>query len=115
MGAEVIVYKDWLYLRDAAGWDEGAFAFPTIAEIRSGDLDYKDIHIFAKRKRGCLLFVVATGEDALVGCAAYAYDDNGNYQGAKPALVRAAIKFAKKAAGSNPAVQNAIKEIEACA
>lgn len=49
-GAEIELYKNWLYVRSEAMWQEGCgFQKPTIAAINSGDLQLGHLHIIAIR------------------------------------------------------------------
>lgn len=50
LGVSVAIYKNWLYVRDEKAWvDGGAFVTPTVMQISSGNLKYKDVEITAKR------------------------------------------------------------------
>ena len=47
-GVHIDIYKNWLYLYDPkAGHLNPCYTPPCIAEIRSGDLRYQDMQIFA--------------------------------------------------------------------
>lgn len=49
-GASVEIYKNWLYVRDPKSWVENAyFTNPTMMQVHSGALTYKDISIIASR------------------------------------------------------------------
>lgn len=50
LGVSVEFYKNWLYIRDAKGWqDGGRFVEPTVMQVEHGTLSYKDIGIIAIR------------------------------------------------------------------
>lgn len=49
LGVTVEIYKNWLYVRDPRGWQEGAFTEPTVMQVDSGHLIYKDVQITATR------------------------------------------------------------------
>ena len=50
LGVTVEIYKNWLYVKDVIAWQSGSgYSKPTIAEIHSGNLIYKDIAIHAER------------------------------------------------------------------
>jgi len=60
----VEAYKNWIYLRDKTGWSEGgSYMDPTVAEIWSGELNYKKVRIIAKRLdlQNAMLFYCRTG------------------------------------------------------
>jgi len=51
LGIEVKVYKDWLYVEDNFSWRKGVyFAEPTVMEINSGVLTYKDVNIICVQR-----------------------------------------------------------------
>jgi hypothetical protein len=73
LGVEVEIYKNWLYIRDPKAWHEGGpFVEPTVAQVSSGSLTYKDVRIEAKRgpKRGIYCVVTSKRYDyaPLKGC-----------------------------------------------
>lgn len=50
LGVEVEIYKNWLYIRDKVAWQEGGgYIEPTVMEIQSGNLIYKDVNVYAER------------------------------------------------------------------
>lgn len=82
-GVQVESYKTWLYIRDVKAWTEGCgYSEPTVMEVRSGSIDYKDIHILAVDggPQGGIYFAVWSGwgEDlkAMIGIGVYGYDDS---------------------------------------
>jgi hypothetical protein len=89
---KVEIYKNWLYLHDSKGWKSGqAFMKDTIAQISSCDMDYKGIHITAKRGRQygiyCVVYNVlhdkdynTTGINFMAGCGVDGYK-NHNWVG----------------------------------
>lgn len=93
LGVSVEFYKNWLYVRDEKGWqDGGAYIEPTVMEVMSGDLVYKDVHIVAKRgpKNGIYAVIwfhkyAKKKEDekfgALVGVGCCGYSDSGEWVG----------------------------------
>jgi len=49
-GVSVEFYKNWLYVRDKKGWQEGGrFVEPTVMQVDNGTLSYKDVSICAIR------------------------------------------------------------------
>lgn len=48
-GVEVEFYKNWLYVRDEAGWTDNGFMRPTVMQISEGSIRYKDVEIVAFR------------------------------------------------------------------
>lgn len=49
-GIVVEFYKNWLYVRDQKSWtEESGWAEPTVMQVESGTLTYKDVHILALR------------------------------------------------------------------
>ena len=76
LGIKVKAYKDWLYVEDSFGWQkEGGHAEPTIMEINSSRLIYKDVNIacIQRSTKHCditTLFCIWSGwehEDTLTG------------------------------------------------
>lgn len=49
MGVQIKIYKNWLYVEDDVAWQEGRYTEPTIMEIHSGNLTYKDVAIYAEK------------------------------------------------------------------
>lgn len=50
LGVSVEFYKNWLYVRDSKGWQEGGrFVEPTVMQIDHASLSYKDVSIRAVR------------------------------------------------------------------
>jgi len=50
LGVSVEFYKNWLYVRDRKGWQEGGrFVEPTVMQVDHGSLSYKDVSICAVR------------------------------------------------------------------
>ena len=50
-GIKVKVYKDWLYVDDTFGWTKkGGFAEPTVMEVNSSCLVYKDVNIVCDQR-----------------------------------------------------------------
>ena len=80
LGVEVSFYKNWLYVRDEKAWqDGGAFIQPTVMQIDSGNLQYKDVHVEAVRGPQNGVFALITtgyGQDikAVVGCGVSGYE-----------------------------------------
>jgi hypothetical protein len=80
LGVEVRIYKNWLYVDDEHGWQEGMFRRPCVMEIQHGSVSYKDVRITAIRgpKSGiyCVVETYAKGHDGdcMVGIGAYGYD-----------------------------------------
>lgn len=79
-GVSIQIYKNWLYLRDPQAWREGrGFIKPTVAEIRSGDLSYADLHVVATRGPQDGVYVVAVEgsfawqKQILIGCGVYGW------------------------------------------
>ncbi len=84
-GVEVEIYKTWLYIRDKKGWAEGgSFVEPVIMQVHSGELTYKDVHIFAIQggpQNGVYCAVWCHPYDterfrAMVGIGVYGYDES---------------------------------------
>ena len=67
MGIKVKVRKDWLYIDDKFGWQkDGGFAEPTVMEVNSSCLVYKDVNIICdqrptKRCDNTTLFCIWSG------------------------------------------------------
>lgn len=57
---KVEIYKNWLYIHDEKAYMESkkAYTKPIIMKIESGEIDYKDIHIFTLRGPQNGVFVV---------------------------------------------------------
>jgi hypothetical protein len=50
LGVSVEFYKNWLYVRDSKAWQEGGrFVSPTVMQVESASLSYKDVSITAIR------------------------------------------------------------------
>lgn len=79
LGVEVEVYKDWLYVRDDVAWQKGGlFVRPTVMEVQSGHLIYKDVEIEAVRgPQNGIYFVVQSAignpEFVMAGCGVYGF------------------------------------------
>ena len=79
LGVRVEIYKNWLYVHDDKGWQEGeVYVKDLVAEIREGVLTYKDIHITAHRgPKGGIYVIVETGRDKtrqiMVGIGCYGF------------------------------------------
>jgi hypothetical protein len=91
-GIVVEFYKNWIYVRDEKSWAEGSgWAKPTVMQVKSGSLAYKDIHILALRgPQGGVFAAIWTekydeegeGESkrvvkkvtGMVGCGVYGFD-----------------------------------------
>jgi len=100
-GVSVEIYKNWLYIRDPAGWtDHGAFSKPVVMEVQSGDINYKGIEIYAERgpKEG-VYCVISTGYVHLnsfrfivgIGCYGYEGEDWVGVDVAEIAFLRAML------------------------
>lgn len=84
-GVTVEIYKNWLYVRDPAGWTEkGSFCEPTVMQVNSGVLRYKDVEIAAVRGPKNGIYCVVQWEDYKaktfdamygIGCCGYVYSD----------------------------------------
>lgn len=85
LGIQVEIYKNWLYVRSELMWLEGGnYVFPTIAEIREGELVIGDVHIVCRRgpQEGVYAFVWHSRYDRelkqsfvtlMAGCGVYGY------------------------------------------
>lgn len=83
-GVSVGFYKNWLYVRDPKGWTPGSYTEPTVMQIESGVVQYKDVHISAFRgpQSGVYATVFSYAEDyksvtGMIGCGVYGYDGGG--------------------------------------
>lgn len=80
-GVEVEIYKNWLYVRDPDAWREGRFTAPTIMEVTSGEITYRDLTVNAWRGPQNGVFVVAIAgwrenpTAVMVGCGVYGFDE----------------------------------------
>ena len=97
----VEVYKNWLYIKDAAAWDENSgYRFPTIMEISEGYIRYKKIIIHAIRgPQNSIMARVECGYDndaVMYAIGAYGYDDNGDFVGVLPETVAEFRKWLKE-------------------
>jgi hypothetical protein len=78
LGVEVVVYKNWLYVRDPVAWRPGGpFIQSTVMQISEADLYYLDVCIRARRgPQSGVYTLVTTGSNyaadrpfrAMVGC-----------------------------------------------
>lgn len=56
----VEIRRNWLYVDDETAWvPGGAFSFPTVLTVESGELQYRDVHIQATRGPQDGIYVVA--------------------------------------------------------
>lgn len=83
-GTSVKIYKNWLYVRNEAMWQENMrYVFPTIAEIHDGHIFLAgfDIHAYRSERQGAIFCCIThtTYHDR---------DDNGNY--VPPTILRMA-------------------------
>ncbi len=79
LGVVVEFYKNWLYIRDEKAWEEkGSFTKPTVMQVTSGELRYKDVNILALRgPQNGVYAVVWTGYGdvvGMIGCGVYGYE-----------------------------------------
>lgn len=80
LGVVVEFYKNWLYVRDEkAGEDKGSFTQPTVMQVTSGEIRYKDVSILALRgPQNGVYAVVWTGYGldvvGMIGCGVYGYE-----------------------------------------
>jgi len=100
----VEVYKNWLYVKDPAAWDENSvWSSPNIMEINEGDFQYKRILIRAIRgPQNSILTRIQCGyiNDSdyavMYVIGAYGYDDSGDFVGVLPETVTEFRKWLKK-------------------
>lgn len=86
LGVRVHVYKNWLYIEDKKAWNGGEYTKPTIMQVWSGSLTYKDVHIVATRgPRHGIYFVVWSepyvkgrflAPKVMLGISQYAFSGN---------------------------------------
>lgn len=81
----VEIYKNWLYVHDKKGWTAKNCGFrkDTIARIGNGEIQYKNVHILAKRGRQESVMCIVWTDDyekkdknqyeVMVGCGVYGY------------------------------------------
>ena len=87
MGVDVEIYKNWIYIKDKAAWQKGAYAEPFIMEIWKSELCYKDVHVVSDFVENSIFVAAWSGwmhENTLkgmVGCGVYGFDSNGEYVG----------------------------------
>ena len=82
-GIAVELYKNWLYIHDEKGWQNGgAYNRPVVAQIWHGSFTYKDVHIRAWRgpKNGIYAFVWSGWEHkktlkVMAGIGCYGFHD----------------------------------------
>ncbi len=97
------VYKNWLYVKDTAAWDENSgYRFPTIMEISEGYVRYKKIIIHAIRgPQNSILTRIQCGYindpdyAIMYAIGAYGYDDSGDFVGVLPETVAEFRKWLK--------------------
>lgn len=59
----VEIYKNWIYIRDPEAWrDGGPYVNDTVAQVNDGNLQYKDVHIAAKRGPKNGIYAVVTSK-----------------------------------------------------
>ena len=90
LGVHVRAYKNWLYISDEKAWHEGVpYIQPTIMEVRSGEIEYKDVCIVAKRSdyQSSLYFAVWVPHwrnhgqlTGMAGICAYAYQGDQEHE-----------------------------------
>jgi hypothetical protein len=89
----VQIYKNWIYVRDPKAWTEGgAYIRPTVMEVQSGSISYKDLCIEAVRgpQNGVYCAVWTPShfrEDkrlkGMLACGVYGFDGE-DWVGVKP-------------------------------
>lgn len=102
LGVEVEIYKNWIYIRDEAGWQEGGqFIKPTIMEIHSSIVRYKDVTIISKSEYGTVYIVAWSGYShkndlkGMTGIGTYGFRGN-KYVGVTDLQLKRLKKFLNK-------------------
>lgn len=106
-GVSVALYKNWLYVEDAAAWrPNGGYTKPIVLEVQSGNVQYNHLRIIAVRRTYqnaifCLTSFFSFDYEGdlplwMIGIGCYAYDDKHEHIGVTQHTFDSFIKWLKK-------------------
>lgn len=107
------LYKNWMHVKDHEVWKQGNSHYiePIVMRVLSGDFEYKNFHILAKRGHQDSIYVAIyyqsyNKEDPyfgrmFFGISGSAYNDNGDYIGITKYTINDFKKWIRKKADSD--------------